>query len=139
MPAGDFIKGKNLRLKVEGGTVFHATECGFSTSRELEDIATKDTNGKRRVPGDYDFSATTSMMLAEKAASGTQHDVYDLLQIFKDGVKVDIEFTTDIQGSKVISGSYYIQQCDIAASNGSTATGNFSFAGDGEFEIETVA
>ena len=139
MAAGDFIKGKNLRLKVEGKTVFHATECNWSTSRELEDIATKDTNGKRRVLGDYDFTCSTSMMLAEKAASGTQHDVFDLLEMYKDGVKVDIEFTTDVAGSKVISGSYYIQQCDITASNGSTATGNFSFAGEGDFAIETVA
>ncbi len=60
MAAGDFIKGKNLRLKVEGKTVFHATECTWSTSRELEDIATKDTNGKRRVLGDYDFTCSTS-------------------------------------------------------------------------------
>jgi hypothetical protein len=133
MAAGDFIKGKNLRLKIEGKVAFHATECSWSTSMEFEDIATKDTMGKVSIPGDFEFSASTSMLLAEKAVGGTQHDVYDLLDLYKTQEVVEIEFT------KIIKANYYIQQCDISANTGSAATGNFSFKGTGDFTIETVA
>src|SRR5690606_555668 len=102
MAAGDFIKGKNLRLKIEGKVAFHATECSWSTSMEFEDIATKDTMGKVSIPGDFEFSASTSMLLAEKAVGGTQHDVYDLLALYKTQEVVEIEFTTDVIGTKII-------------------------------------
>ncbi|SFO04757.1 Phage tail tube protein [Paenimyroides ummariense] len=139
MAAGDPIKGKNLRLKVEGKTVYHATECSWSTTKDFEEFASKDTVGKRSIPGDYEFSASTAALIVEKAAGATQSDIYDLLELYKSDTLVEIEFTTDIAGTKVISGNYYIQACDISANNTGVATANCSFRGDGDFSIETVA
>lgn len=137
--AGNTYQGKNMRIKVGGKTVFHATECSFSTSRNMDSVASKDTNGNIVSPGDYEWSVSTNFLTANKPdASTTQIGTKELLEDYKEGTLVEVEFTTNIVGDVIISGSAYIKDISLNAPTSGLSTGSASFNGSGDFEVETV-
>jgi hypothetical protein len=139
MAAGQAYKGKNLRIKIDGDTIFHATECSFNSSMSLEEIATKDTNGNLVVTGNYTWGVATNMLIADKAAGSTQEDFVSLLNKHKDGEIVQISFTTDAIGDVLITGYGYIESINFAAPTSGFATGDASFKGNGDYVVTTVS
>ena len=138
MAAGQAYKGKNLRISVDGETVFHATECSFNSSMQLEEIATKDTNGNIVVDGNYTWGVSTNMLVADKAVASTQEDFVGLLNKFKSGTTVAIEFTTGVTGDLIISGDAKIESVNFSAPTSGFATGDASFKGTGDFTVALV-
>lgn len=138
MPAGDILKGKDLRIKVDDNTIYHATECSFTTTREIESIATKDTDGNKGTPGNYEWSLSTSALVANKAALSTQNDTKSILDAYLLGDKVSVEFTTDVEGDIILSGEAWIASCNITAAVGASATYDVSFTGDGDLTVAAV-
>lgn len=139
MAAGQFYKGKNLRIRVEGSTVFHATTCNLTITKEIESLSTKDTNGKIVIPGDYEGSLSTDCLVADKETAAVDVvDWTDLMQFLLDGTKLTWDFSTGVVGDKIISGAMYINESNVTAENGTTSTGSFSFTTDGDITITTV-
>lgn len=138
MAAGDIIKGKNLRIKLDGETVYHATECSFSTTMELEGIATKDTNGNKQTPGNYEWSLSTNALVANKATASTQNDTLSILTQYQTGALIPVEFTTDVEGDIMITGNCYIASCNITAPTSGSATYDVALTGDGDFTVVAV-
>ncbi|MEM9685301.1 MAG: hypothetical protein AAF934_00080 [Bacteroidota bacterium] len=139
MAAGQFYRGRNLRISVEGEVIYHATECSFSTSKDFEEIATKDTNGKEQYPGDHGWSLSTNYLVADRPGGGTQQDVSTLLGFYQNNTLLTVEFTTGVTGDIVISGSAYIDNCNITSTVNQVVSGDFSFLGNGDFTVGTVA
>ena len=138
--AEKIYKGKNLRIFVDEKSILHSTECSFSTTRNFEATATKDTEGNVNTPGNYEWSLTANALFAEKDSLNTaQTDFIGVMQKFKNADRVLVQFTTDAFGEVVISGNCYISGANITASTEGSATGDFAFTGDGDFEIDTVA
>jgi hypothetical protein len=138
--AEKIYKGKNLRIFVDDESILHSTECNFSTTRNFEGIATKDTNGNINTPGNYDWSLTANTLFADKdVANTTQTDFFEVLTKFKNATRVSVQFTTAEFGDAVISGFAYISSANVAAATEGSATGDFAFQGDGDFELERVA
>lgn len=139
MAAGQFYKGKNLRFKFEGKTLFHATSCGLSIASDVDEIATKDTNGKVLIPGSYSGSLKTDVLLADKESGATTVvDAFDLLQYQLGNTLITWEFTTGTTGDKIISGSTYLTQSDLTANESGISSGSFSFVTTGDITIATV-
>lgn len=138
MAAGDILKGKDLRLKLADNTLYHATECSFSTTRELESIATKDTNGNKGTPGNYEWSLSTSALVANQASGSDQNDTKAILDAFLAGTVVAVEFTTDVEGDILITGNAFLVSCNITAAVGSSATYDVQLTGDGDFTVALV-
>jgi hypothetical protein len=138
MPAGDILKGKDLRIKMADNTIYHATECSFSTTREIESIATKDTDGNKGTPGNYEWSLSTSALVANKAGGSSQNDTKSILDAYIAGEIVAVEFTTDVEGDIILSGNAYLASCNITAAVGSSATYDVSFTGDGDLTVAAV-
>lgn len=137
--AEKIYKGKNLRIFVDEKSILHSTECNFSTTRNFEGIATKDTNGNINTPGNYEWNLSANALFADKdVANTTQNSFKEVLQKFKDATRVFVQFTTAEFGDVVISGYAYISSANIAAATEGSATGDFAFQGDGDFELETV-
>lgn len=139
MALGQPYKGKNLRISVDGATIFHATECSFNSSIQLEEIATKDTQGSLVVSGNYTWGLSTNMLVADKAALSTQDDYKGLLEKHKAGTQVSVEFTTDVTGDLVISGSAFIESISITAPTQGFATAECSLKGSGDYTVATVS
>ncbi|KQS45913.1 hypothetical protein ASG38_14990 [Flavobacterium sp. Leaf359] len=132
MAAGQIYKGKNVRFRFEGKTLYHATSCAVSVTTTLEGIATKDTDGTVSTPSNYEWSITTNALVADKPASSTtQSDFMDILSLQLAGTEIDIEFTTDTAGDFVLSGKVYVESCNITAEVGNSVSGDFSFKGNG--------
>lgn len=140
MAQGQYYKGKMIRARLNDKTLFHATECGISITTNLESIATKDTNGNVQTPGNYEWSATMSALVADKATSNTtQHSFTDLIALQLAGTEIDFDFTTDETGDFVFTGKVFISQADITASTEGAASGSFSFTGNGDLVQAVVA
>lgn len=133
-----FIKGKDLRISVGDKKIFHSTECSLSITRDLEEIATKDTDGKMQLAGDYSWSLSASALVNVDAAVTTHTKTEALIDAVLSGTPVTVEFTTGVVGATVYSGSAFVVQADITASNGTTVTGSFSFTGNGDLEAGVV-
>lgn len=132
--------GKNLRVRIDGKTVFHATECSFTTSRNMESIASKDTNGEQVTPGNYTWGVSTNFLVANiPAGSTTQVGTKEILDNYQDGTEVEISFTTNIVGDVIITGNTYIEGLNMSAGTNGVATGDCSFKGNGDFETALVA
>jgi hypothetical protein len=78
MPAGDILKGKDLRITVGTGQIYHATECNFSTNRNFDEVATKDTDGNITTPDTLTWNLSTSALVANKPDPTSQIDVKDI-------------------------------------------------------------
>jgi|SRR5690554_744969 len=138
MAAGQIYKGKNLRFSFEDKTLFHATTCSLSVSTTLESIATKDTSGTLSVPGNYEWSLSTSALVADKPTSSTQADFMDLLALQLAGTEIDVEFTPGESRDFVLSGKVYIESSSITAETGNSVSGDFSFKGNGDLTKSIV-
>lgn len=140
MAAGQFYKGKNLRIRLNGSTLFHSTTCTLSVAKDMEEQSTKDTNGKIISPGDYGGTLSMESLLADKETGATEVvDWADILQYELDGTLLDWEFSTGVSGDKIVSGKMYVNQSDMTAENGTTATGSYSFTTTGDITIDVVA
>lgn len=139
MAAGQIYKGKNVRFSFEGKTLFHATSCKLSISTNLEDIATKDTDGTVSVPSNYSWNISTDSLVADKPTSSTQSDFMDIVGYQLAGTEIDIEFTDGVTGSFKYSGKVYVESSDLTADVGSSMTGSASFKGNGNLTKSIVA
>ncbi|MFH6966480.1 hypothetical protein [Flavobacterium sp. FlaQc-28] len=137
--AGNTYAGKNLRIRVGGKTVFHATECSFTTSRNMESIASKDTNGEQVTPGNYTWGVSTNYLVSNiPAASSTQIGTKQILDTYQSGSEVEVSFSTEIVGDVIITGNCFIEGINMTAPTNGVATGDASFKGNGDF-VTTVA
>ena len=139
MPAGDILKGKDLRISLASGTLYHATECSFSTSRNFDEIATKDTNGNITTPDNYTWSLSTSVLVANKPNASTQKDIHDIMTEYLAGTLVAVEFSTTTSGDILLSGNAYVESVEITASVEGRATYSVTLKGDGDLTQSTVA
>lgn len=139
MASGQFYKGKNLRLKFDGKTLFHATSCSLSVTSDTEEIATKDTAGKVVIPGAYGGTLSTEALLADKEnGSTTVVDAFDLLQFQLDKTEITWEFSTGVSGDRIISGTTYLTQTDLSAEESGISTGSFSFITTGDIVLAVI-
>lgn len=137
--AGNTYAGKNLRIRVDGKTIFHATECSFTTSRNMESIASKDTNGEQVTPGNYTWGVSTNFLVANiPNASTTQIATKQILDTYQAGTEVEVQFSTEIVGDVIITGNTFIESINMNAGTNGVATGDASFKGNGDF-VTTVA
>lgn len=136
MAAGQFYKGKNLRFKLEDSVLFHATSCALSIQSDVEEVATKDTNGKVFIPGSYSGTLSMENLLADK--DGSQVDQSDLIGYQLNNTEVSWEFTTGVSGDIIISGTCYLTQTDLNAEEAGIASGSFSFQTTGDITLATV-
>ncbi|MFD0701746.1 phage tail tube protein [Myroides pelagicus] len=138
MAEGQIYKGKDLRLSVDGKTLYHSTSCQISISTTLEAIATKDTDGTVNVPSNYEWSLSAESLTADKAAASTQNDFFDLLQLQLQSKEIDVEMTTGKSGDILLKGKAYVESTSISAEVGSSSTSSFSFKGNGDLELSRL-
>lgn len=140
MAAGQIYKGKNVRISLEGKTLWHGTEASITISTNMEAIATKDTNGTVNSPSNYEWSASLSGLVADKAAENlTQHGFKDILAFQLANTELDFEFTTDDVGDFVLSGKVYINNAEMTAAVEGSMTGSFQFTGNGDLTLAVVS
>lgn len=139
MAAGQIYKGHNVRISYNGKTLYHTTSCKWSSSRDFEEIATKDTEGKISIPGNYAWDMNTDALVADKPALSTDSDFMDILDLYIAGTEIDVEFTGSAVGDWIIGGKAYVSNADITADDGSVVKGTFAFKGNGDIVKSVVA
>lgn len=130
-------KGKLMRLKIGTKTIFHETSVKFNTSKDFNELASKDITGKEVTPGSYTWGLSCESLIADSVASA-QEDLVSLLTAFQADTLLAVQFTSDVSGEVVISGNVYVETCDVDATNEEGVTGSFAFKGDGDFTVGAV-
>lgn len=87
----------NLRLVLDGKTIYHATESSLTLSREVRERSTKDTDGIERAKGLKSFEASASALGVYGADNATTSDFEGLFDIYDDDAteSVQIQFIPD--------------------------------------------
>lgn len=139
MAASTIYNGKEMRLKFDDKTLYHATNCQLTVSSKTQELATKDTNGDIVSVDGYTASLSTDALWADKPlASSTQVDPADLLALQLAGTLGTFEFTTGVEGDRTISGSCYVTNSDFGAEVGNKATASFQFTVSGDITVGVV-
>jgi hypothetical protein len=139
MAAGDILKGKDLRITLIDGTMYHATECSISSTTNFDEVATKDTNGNIVTPDTNSWSLSASGLVANKPGVSTQKDIHDIFTTHLAKTLVAVEFATTETGDIILSGNAYIESVEITASTEGRATYTASFKGNGDLTQALVA
>jgi hypothetical protein len=139
MAAGDILKGKDLRITLIDGTIYHATECSITSTRNFDEVATKDTNGNITTPDTYSWSLNASGLVANKPGASAQKDIHDLWTEHLAANLVAVEFTTTETGDITISGNAYVESVEMTAATEGRATYTATLKGDGDLTQGTVA
>lgn len=95
--AGEKIMSGNARFTLDGKTVYHATTCSLSFTRETKERATKDIEGKELAKGIKSFSASISSLVTYNGDGTKTNDFGDLFDMYNDDsdAKITLVFTPD--------------------------------------------
>ena len=130
-------QGATMRISVGGKTIFHEVGASLSSTIDFKEVASKDTAGKLKVANTQTWSLSCNTLIANSALAA-QMDVKTLYDAHKAKTLVTVEFTTDVVGDVVFSGSAYVGTFNVDATNEAEVTGDFSFEGDGGLSIALV-
>ena len=91
------VMSGNARWTLDGKTVFHATECTLSFSRQMKERNTKDTDGREVAKGIKSFTLSTSTLATYNAEGEETHDFGSLFDLYNDDsdTKISVEFVPD--------------------------------------------
>jgi hypothetical protein len=131
MVNGKVISGK-LRIKLNAKTVYHATECNLTMSRELKERNTKDTNGIQRAKGVKSWSASTSSLAVYGGDGSSSHDFFALFDLYNDDTDatIAVEFVpSEGDATFKLSGQGLIESLEMNAANDEDATASISISG----------
>lgn len=134
----NFLSGTSFRVLVDDKTIAHETEASLSSSLDFKEVATKDTDGIEKTPGNQSWSISCNNLVMTDATT-TQQTIATLYALHKDKTKVAIQFTTNDTGDMVFSGYAYIGTFNITSTNDENVSGDFSFEGTGGLTLGTVA
>ena len=130
--AGEKIMSGNMRLTLDGKTIYHATEASLSLSRATKERTTKDIEGRQVAKGIKSFSASASA-LGVYASDGVEtHDFKGLFDLFNDDsdTQVQVEFVPDeADATYKLQGSGIITSLELNAPNEEDTTASISIEG----------
>lgn len=92
--AGEKVQSGDLRLRLDGKTIFHAVDCSLSLTRNTTERATKDTSGVERSKSTKDWSVSFNGLVTYAGDGVGTHDFSDLFAAYNDDsdTLVDVEF-----------------------------------------------
>ena len=122
----------NARIHIGGKTVYHATECTLSFTREMKERSTKDTNGVEKAKGKKSHVVSISALATDQGDGTETLDFGGIFALFNDDTdtQVDWEFIPDEAPAKYkYSGSGVIPSMDGNFVNQEDGTCSFSIEG----------
>jgi hypothetical protein len=121
----------SMRVKTGTKTILHEQESSFSMSVGMQEIATKDIEGKHYNPQDIEWSITGTG-IADNSDADAQVDIKALMDTMKSKAQVAVEMTDDVTGNLAISGAGYYESLSIKSTNKEKVTFDFTLKGIGE-------
>lgn len=134
------MKGQNFRIFVNDRPVALATECEVHIAIKTEDASTKDTTGdwdvNEVVGKSWDCSVSSLTSVGTDTGATLQKAIISSM-ISGTAVTVKFDVTngtqnrTETNSTMKLTGSAFITDCSIKATNKSNVTGSFKFTGNG--------
>lgn len=140
--AGEKVISGNMRITLDGDTVYHSTSCSLSLSRDFKERATKDTNGTERAKGIKSWTATVEGLGVYGSDGTGTVDFYAIFDAYDSDVDapLDIEFVPDEAdaGFKLV-GEGFIESVEKTMPNEEDSTISVSILGNGSMTKEALA
>jgi len=120
------VNGHDLRVYVGGSAVAKATECSFSLSTNMREIAHKDTAGSaggfREVSaGQKSGTMTTSALYSEGESFESLFSAWDA------GTAVVVKFSDEVSGNKHMTANALISSLDMNAPDNENVSYSVTF------------
>jgi hypothetical protein len=139
--AGEKVISGNMRITIDGKTVFHSTSCSLSLNREFNERATKDTNGTERAKSTKSWTASVEG-LAVYGSDGTgTKDFFAIFDAYDSDVDapLDVEFVPDeTDADYKLVGEGFIESVEKTMANDEDATISVSILGNGSMTKEAL-
>ena len=132
--AGEKVISGNMRITLDGDTVFHSTSCSLSLSRDFKERATKDTTGTERAKGTKSWTASVDGLATYDGDGVNTVDFYKLFDMYTDDTStpLSIEFVPDeADASYKLTGEGFIESVEKTMPNDEDATISLSIVGNG--------
>jgi hypothetical protein len=132
--AGEKVTSGDLRLNLNGKTIFHATDCSLSMSRDFKERATKDTTGTERAKGTKSWSASYNGLAVHASDGVNTHDFIALFDLYNDdtATPIEVEFIpVDADATHIMTGAGFIDSLDGTFTNDEDGTISLSIVGSG--------
>jgi len=139
--AGEKVISGNMRLNIDGKTVYHATDATLTMTREVRERATKDTEGTEKAKGIKNFSASANALGAYNSDGTSTNDFSGLFQLYNDDSTdtVDIEFVpSESDATKKYTGKAIIDNLELNMPNEEDSTASINLSGSGVITEETI-
>ena len=139
--AGEKVISGNMRLNIDGLTVYHATDATLTMTREVRERATKDTDGTEKAKGIKNFSASANALGAYNGDGTSSNDFSGLFAIYDDDTTetVSIEFVpSESDATKKYTGQAIIDNLELNMPNEEDATASINLNGSGTITEETI-
>lgn len=130
--AGEKVMSGNMRLTLNGNTVYHSTDATLTLSRETKERSTKDTDGRQIAKGIKSFSASASALGTYAGDGQGSHDFAALFDLYDDDTDtpVAVEFVPDeADHTFKLSGEGIITSLELNAPNEEDTTASISIEG----------
>ena len=118
----------NMRVKVGTKTILHEQESSLSMSVSMQELASKDIEGKDYNPQDVEWSISGSGML-DNSTGAAQVGALELANAFLAKAAIAVEMTDDVVGNLAVTGSGYYDSFNIKSTNKEKVTFDFSIKG----------
>ena len=132
--AGEKVISGNMRLTLDGDTVYHSTSCSLSLSREFKERATKDTTGTERAKGIKSWTASVEGLGTYDGDGTGTVDFYAIFDLYTDDTDtpIDVEFVPD-EGDATykLTGEAFIESVEKTMPNEEDSTISISLVGNG--------
>jgi predicted secreted protein len=123
-----------MRIKIGTKSVLHEVECTLNESRDFQEIASKDIDGKEYNPGSGTWSLSANA-IADNSTGSAQVDLKAVVDAYQAKTLVDIELTDGVVGNLSYTGQAYIENYSLKSANQEKVTFDYALKGVGALTV----
>lgn len=126
------VQGEDIILLVDDKTTLHATTHTLKVDLEMEELRTKDTDGKEKWPGDVSWSVDGDGLVVVDASIENSHTAEEVLDLVLQKKLVEVVVKSPLTGlAKMYTGKAYITTFSLSTPAGDNASYSYSLTGSG--------
>ena len=126
-------QGEDIIVLIDAKRTLHASSHSLKVDVELKEIRTKDTKGKKQIPGDATFSVDADGLVVVGSDITDAWTAEEMLDLTLAKESVDIILSSPKDGlTKTYKGKGFITSFSLTSPAGDNTTYALSIVGDGE-------
>lgn len=136
------VQGEDIVVTVDGKEMLHAAEHNLKLSPTFKEFRTKQTNGKKRSPGDIDWTIDANGFVVIDQETANSHTADEIIQLIlsKKEVSVTIKSkgTNTATALSIYEGKAFFTDFSLGSKAGEDVTYNATLGSSGSLVKKTI-